>query len=72
MTLLDQSYRALQWAADRLAETHRESVSLEVFTEALDTYILATRAYHHAIRQTNERIAHAHHQEGPHPRPADN
>lgn len=53
---LDQSYQALKWAADRLAEVHRESVSLETFTEALETYVLATRAYHHCIRDENERI----------------
>lgn len=56
-TTLDRSRETLTWAANRLTEAHQNpDLPEKTFQEVLDTYILATRAYHLEIRRTNERI----------------
>lgn len=57
MTRLAPSYQALNWAAKRLTEAHRDpELPATAFQEVLDTYLIATRAYHQAIRDENERL----------------
>lgn len=59
MTTLDSSRETLAWAANRLTEAHRTvDLPAKAFSEVLETYLLATRAYHQTIRETNERVRH--------------
>ena len=57
MQTLDTARETLAWASNRLAEAHR-SIDLpeKGFREVLDTYLLASRAYHTAIREINESL----------------
>lgn len=52
----DSSYQNLAWATNRLTEAHRTTnLSDQAFEEILQTYLIAQRAYHQDIRDTNER-----------------
>lgn len=55
MQTLETSRETLAWASNRLAEAHRAcDLPDRQFEEVLATYLLATRAYHQTIRETNE------------------
>lgn len=66
MTTLDKARETLTWAANRLAAAHAEPhLPDAAFAEVLDTYMLATRAYHHSIRETNKEVIAWHKQQLP-------
>lgn len=57
MQTLETARETLAWASNRLAEAHRSCTMTDPqFEEVLDTFLLATRAYHHQIRLTNESL----------------
>lgn len=57
MQTLETARETLAWAANRLAEAHRDiSINDHQFNEVLATYLLATRAYHMAIHETNHQL----------------
>lgn len=64
MQTINAARETLTWAANRLAEAHRD-ITLEdnEFQEFLETFLLTARAYHQAIRDTNLSIQ----KEGPRP-----
>lgn len=60
-TTLDKARETLAWASNRLTEAHRDTdLPDTAFAEVLDTYLLATRAYHQTIRDTNQELRHDH------------
>lgn len=54
MKELDAARASLSWASNRLTQAHQDvHLKQDEFNDALEVYLLATRAYHQTIRRAN-------------------
>lgn len=54
MKELDAARASLSWASNRLTQAHQDThLKPDEFNDALEVYLLATRAYHQTIRRAN-------------------